>query len=323
VTAEYAKHDWNVADYHIFSLGPDVIDRQTQKELLLRGPKLKSCKPGDYFVCLGAAQTFGRFCEKPFPTLLQERLQLEVLNIGRGGAGPSFFSKENDQLLKYINNAPFAIIQIMSGRSESNSLYESKGLGYYYRRSDGIGISCDMAFQELFKTHDINFVKEIVAETRTNWIQSYIELLDNIQVPKVLFWFSERYPRYQERYENLGTMYGQFPQLVNQDMVDQIRRHADDYVECLSTKGLPHKLIDRFTGLATTVEDPWAGLWTENRYYPSPEMHLEASEMLENVCSKYVSFDKNNPIKKTKFISKFRNGLWRKTLHLANKFKKN
>ena len=40
---------------------------------------------------VGAAQTFGRLCALPFPSLLAETMGIEVLNLGHGGAGPEFF----------------------------------------------------------------------------------------------------------------------------------------------------------------------------------------------------------------------------------------
>jgi hypothetical protein len=289
VAEGYTNQDWEVVDYQIYCLDPEVIDYQTNTELLLRGPKPQKLEEGKYFVCIGAAQTFGRFCEEPYPTLLQKRLGIKTLNLGRGGAGPSFFSKNNDKLLEYINNARFAIIQIMSGRSESNSLFTSKGLGFYTRVSDGTPIGCDDAFKELLKQHDKDYIKTIIAETRHNWVNNYKELLKKIKIPKILFWFSVRRPHYREKYENVHNLFGEFPQLVNARMINQIRKHSDEYIECTSKKGMPHILINRFTGKPITIEDPWGGVWDKNWYYPSPEMHISAANALEKVCKRYIN----------------------------------
>lgn len=314
MTAEYAEPDRNVVDYQIYCLDPEVIDRQTSAALLLRGPNPQHLEKRNYFVCIGAAQTFGRFCEAPFPTLLQERLGLQALNLGRGGAGPSFFSKENGKLQEYINGAKFAIVQVMAGRSESNSLFESRGLGYYTRRSDGTGIGCDEAFKELLETHDVDYVKKIVAQTRQNWVNNYIELLEDIKIPKLLFWFSERRPGYRESYNDVSSLFGQFPQLVNSKMVVQLLNHVDEYVECVSRIGLPHNLVDRFTGKPTAVEDPWGGVWTKNWYYPSPEMHKEAADALEKACRQFVNSNESELEHQSKTFLAFSPGLFRKGL---------
>lgn len=285
----YQDTDWDVADYQIYCLDDSLLDRQSNTPLLLRGPKPKSLNQGDYFVCIGAAQTFGRFCEKPYPILLQEKIGLSALNISRGGAGPSFFSKDNEKLLEYCNNARFVIIQVLSGRSESNSLFESKGLGTYINRSDGSSIGCDEAFKALIAQYDTNYVKQIVAETRANWIQHYQELLENIHVPTILFWFSTRRPNYGEYYHDVYKLFGDYPQLVNADMVSQIQPFSEHYVECTSRRGISHRLINRFTGQPTTVEDKWGGgVWERNWYYPSPEMHQDAAKQLAKVCKLYA-----------------------------------
>jgi len=285
----YARPDWEVVDYQIYSLDPEVIDRQSNTELLLRGPKPNNLGNGQYFVCIGGAQTFGRFCKKPYPTLLQERFALQTLNLGRGGAGPSFFSNDNEKLLKYINNARFAVIQVMSGRSASNSLFNSRGLGAYQRKSDRTWIGCDDAFKQLVEQGDKYSLKKIVSETRQNWTKDFIYLLRQIIVPKILFWFSVRKPRYREKYNDVYRLFGQFPQLVNSAMINQLKKYSDHYIQCVSSKGLPQLLINRFTGIRTIVEDEWGGTWNNNWYYPSPEMHIDAANSLEKVLRKYMS----------------------------------
>ncbi|ACK72623.1 hypothetical protein PCC7424_4253 [Gloeothece citriformis PCC 7424] len=286
MTHYYQETDWNVVDYQIYCLDEAVIDPQTNTVFMLRGPKPATLQKGEYFICIGAAQTFGRFCEKPFPILLQEKLGIPGINLGRGGAGPSFFSHNNEKLMDYINNAGFAIVQVMSGRSASNSLFESKGLGYYFRRSDGSGIGADEAFKEVLAHSNKKYIKQIVEETRTNWIESYQELLRQIKIPKILLWFSVRKPRYWEHYYNVSSLFNQFPQLINQKTVNRVKKYGDYYVECVSKRGMPQPLINRFTGQPTTVENNWGEIWTENWYYPSPEMHIEAAIALEAVIKK-------------------------------------
>lgn len=312
MTEGYSDIDWKVVDYQTYCLDPEAIDRQTNTGLLLRGPKPQSIEECSYFVCIGAAQTFGRFCEKPYPTLLQEKLDIPTINMGRGGAGPSFFSKDNDKLLKYVNNARFAIIQVMSGRSESNSLFHSRGLGFYTRISDGTSIGCDDAFKELLKEKNKDYIKKIVAETRQNWVNNNKELLEKIKIPKILFWFSVRKPHYREKYPNINTLFGEFPQLVNSDMIRQIRNYCDKYVACISRRGLPHLLIDRFTGKPICINDPWGGMWAKNWYYPSPEMHSDAANALEKVCKRYVNPGKTRQRSKLSLV--FGNWLYRKTI---------
>jgi hypothetical protein len=285
MAAEYQESDWQIVDYQSFCLDERIIDRSTKHPLFIRGPRPASLEKGHYFVALGAAQTFGRFCPRPFATILEERLGLSVLNISHGGAGPVFFCGDNERLLEYLNNARFVIIQVMSGRSDSNSLFESEGVGYFRRRSDGTYLGCDEAFAELIRSGDQTVLTRVVEETRQNWCASYRRLVSGIKVPKILLWFSTRRPKYKQGWQSLSELFGAFPQLVDSRMVSEVSREFDHYVECVTRRGMPQLLIDRFTGERTTISDPWTSQpWTENWYYPSPEMHADATKALEPTC---------------------------------------
>jgi hypothetical protein len=289
VAGAYSSSDWRVIDYELYGLDPPIIDPVTARPLELRGPRPPATSKGEYFVCIGGAQTFGRFCARPYPTLLAHRLGLPVVNLGRGGAGPSFFSPRNQALLHHVNRSRFAVVQVMSGRSAGNSLFSSAGLGSYTRVADGAAVGCDEAFQELLQNHPPRYVRRIVAETREAWLASYKELLLAIEVPKILFWFSVRSPRYRERCASVAALFGDFPQLVNSRMMTELGRCCDRYVVCISRRGLPHLLIDRITGERIAVRDDWSGVWRENTYYPSPEMHVDAADALEPACQSLMA----------------------------------
>lgn len=300
----YQKRDREIVDYQMYSLG--------KTDLWFRGPEIEYLEPGKYIACIGAAQTFGCFCEKPFPKLLQKEFDLPVLNLGYGGAGPYFFLK-HQPLLDYINTAKFVIIQVMSGRSESNSLFDSGGLEFLTRRSDGVRLGANAAYKEVLegdvwqkvpfgkryvrgitKIFGAKKTKRLIAETRHNWINNYQSLLNQIAVPKILFWFSKRQPAYKDRFKRLGTLFNEFPQLVNLSMVEQIKVFSDDYIECVSKRGIPQPLISRFTNEPTTInpeldrKDLGGKIWTHNIYYPSPEMHVDAAKVLAPICSRYL-----------------------------------
>lgn len=287
MTSEYAEPDREVVDYELWLLDPELRDRESGQPLLLRGPR-PDLAPGRYFACLGAAQTFGRFCPAPFPSLLAASLGLGALNLGRGGAGPGFFADEGERLLDYVNGARFAVVQVMSGRSASNSLFHSRGLGSYLRVSDGARIGCDEAFRQLLAEHDLEQVRKVVEETRQDWIASYRRLLRRIRVPRVLLWFAMRPPEYGEGYGDLQQLFGEFPQLVNRAMLEEIRADCDACVEFVSRRGIPHRLRSRLSGKPVEVRDPWGGVWAEDWYYGSPEMHADAARALERACAPFA-----------------------------------
>ncbi|NEQ55283.1 MAG: hypothetical protein F6K11_35060 [Leptolyngbya sp. SIO3F4] len=289
----YQNWDIEIIDYDMYTL----------KGLDLRGPKL--VQP-DYIAYLGAAQTFGRYCRDPFPTLIGQQLALGTLNLGSGGKGPQYYL-QNPQSLDLVNNAKFAVVQVMSGRSISNSIFKSiRGGRSGIRLKDGKKTTSNAIFYELVSGQDergldLAFLEQLVVETRENYVKAMIELLEKIQVPTVLLWFSVRSPGYQEIYPavlprkinrwlekvskgKLGLwrrqhetrverLLGDFPHLVNQTMVDQLKRFSDHYVEYIGQVGLPQPL------------KTYAGRSLEpNIYYPSPEMHREVYDKLLPIC---------------------------------------
>lgn len=297
----YQRRDYEVVDYRMYEL-PGT-------RLHFRGPMPEGLESGRYFTCIGAAQTFGCFCARPFPDLLSKRLAAPALNLGYGGAGPEFFER-HESLDRYVNGGRFVILQVMSGRSQSNSVFECRGLEYLVRRSDGVALGADAGYQDLLYGSPalarLRFkkvtgilprlwaaprVRRIVEETRRAWIESHRRLLARIEVPVILFWFSRRHPAYVARVNSLDSLFGEFPQLVDSQMVAQVRDLSDSYVECVTDRGNPQPLISRFTGEPVKVDPALdrpdlggRGLWTHNHYYPSPEMQEDAAEALFNAC---------------------------------------
>jgi Domain of unknown function (DUF6473) len=272
-TGGYPALDRHIVDYEVFDLPPLSG---------LRGPK-PPLDPGRFFVCIGAAQTYGRFCQRAFPAILSEELSLPALNLGAAGAGPLLFLRR-PELFEYINRARFAVVQVMSARGEDNSYFESLDFGILRRRSGGDPMLTWPAYQELLETESEEVVRQIVAETRSNFVRYYADLLARIDVPTVLFWFARRTPEYSEGYSDVRQLFGGFPQLVDAATVAQLRPHVGQYVECVTSRGLPQPLFDRFTGERTTMQNTTTELGgrqlTHNFYYPSPEMHEDAAAAL-------------------------------------------
>ena len=279
----YGKRDSAIVDYQMYRL-QDTEER-------FRGPKPDLLQEKQYFVCLGAAQTFGRFCPKPYPNILREQLNLPVLNLSNGGVIPDWFL-ERKKLLEYTNNAKFVIVQVMSARTVSNSLFESKLSGAkVVKRETNTSLTADEAYQQLIQTGNKEQLKKVVVETRQNWVNSYKRLLAEITVPKILLWFSIREPQYQENYEELESgsqLFKAFPQMVNMEMIEQIKSDCDQYIECVSNEGLPQLLVNRFTGESVINTNGQGIEKTYNNYYPSPEMHAYVAKALEPVCKKYA-----------------------------------
>lgn len=294
--SHYQRRDHEVVDYEEYTL------RDTG--LVFRGPDPRTPPLGEQLAFLGAAQTLGCFTAEPFPTSVGVGAGRPVRNLGYGGAGPRFFV-EHPELVAEVNRSALAVVQVMSARSEDNRLFRSAGLEFLERRADGARIGAGDAYRGLLRGFDpitgrprsklwraLNarrnrpLLRDLVVETRANWVDSYRQLFGTIEIPTILLWFSTREPQYEESYRSLDGLFGQFPQLVNQQMVDAVGQLADRTVTVVSDEGLPQPLFSRFDGRPCTVDpgedraDLGGSSWTHNAYYPSPEMHATAARAL-------------------------------------------
>lgn len=296
---QYVVRDHEIVDYAPYCHSPSG--------LWIRGPDPFPLNTSPFVVCLGAAQTFGPFCKRPFPRVLQQALGIPVVNFGYPGAGPAFFNA-HPSLIGVANRAAVVVVQAMSGRSVDNSLFVSNGLERLTRRADGRVMGAAQAYRALLRRHrfrDRQKLRNLIAETRASWLEDCRKLLEQITVPKIALWFSVRQPDYIERYLLLRTMMGKFPHLVNRPMWEALAGAADDAVTCVTDRGLPQRLYSRFSGEPTSI-NPGAGgrpdlrrglavtmggrlhRWTHNRYYPSPEMHEDAAKVLLPVLRQFL-----------------------------------
>lgn len=271
----------------------EIIDYQLTRlpgtEFAVRAPLPSRLDGGVPFICaLGAAQTFGRFAERPFLKLLGDRLGVETLNLGSAGAGPRHYL-QRPKVLEIVNRSRVVVLQVMSGRSVSNSYFENVNAGSLRPRTapkDEKPRHAEVAYTELFETKGEDFVRSLIAETRRNYVNEYIELIRAIRAPIILFWFSRRTADYTEIYVRgvdraSGGFLGDFPQLVNSAVLERVRAHVKNYVECVTSRGMPQLLRNRTTGEVVDlgIAPRYPG---HNNYYPSPEMHEDAAAMLES-----------------------------------------
>lgn len=250
----------------------------------LRGPLPDLRSP--FFVCLGSAQVFGRFCSEPFPQALSSALGLPVLNLGMPGGGPRLYL--DHKVLALINRAAFAIVEVMSGSTEGNSEFDSTGSDGVdgIRKSDQRSMHFNTFLAEKLAHAPQALVARVVEETREAWVSRYRELLTAISIPKVLHWFSTVAPNRSDDYSDLWRLLGPFPQLVNRRMISQIVPFADTYVQTIRNIGLPQALWRSDHGIDGA--DLFDGTLINN-YYPSPAMHAAAVCDLLPACKVLAS----------------------------------
>lgn len=279
----YQESDQHFMDYQLWPFKP--MRRH------LRGPKPDLTRP--FLACIGSAHSFGRFCEYPYPTLLGKELGLEVLNLGCAGEGPGFILGK-EEALAVINRAQFVVVQMTSARSMSNSVFEAPHNTAQIRRRDEPDsplLQADPAYHRYLRTASEKDVVALRDEIRNEYVETMHRLLDLITPPKILLWFSIRSPEYSEGTSSLTEYWGEFPHFVDRRTVSRVQSSATQYVEVVTKRGLPQPLRTK-DGHETHVWlmdevmakkiNPDAAPVTHNKYYPSPEMHMDAAQALLN-----------------------------------------
>ncbi|HTT98049.1 MAG TPA: DUF6473 family protein [Rhizomicrobium sp.] len=275
----YQEPDAPYIDYRQYRFGA--------RRIVVRGPEEPVTQP--YIVCLGAAQTFGRFVDIPYPQLLQERLRVRCINLGVAGGGPELFLADED-VLALCAGAKACVLQVMSGRSVSNAFYqveprrnaiitsfsdELKNVIADLRRKKKKLFAHDVLVK-ISETQDEAVTKRVFDDVRRAWIDTTLQLLERISTHRILFWFSEREPGAGDTYLH-GHVLMKYPQLVDRDMIRSVRHQADDYVACVASAGMPQSLL---RDGSPVLFRPNGAPRLENTYYPSPEMHEAAADAL-------------------------------------------
>lgn len=281
-------------DYHHEILDVNLLTKNKKDIQLLRGPlpSRKDLDSGNYFVTIGSAHTFGRFSNKPYGQYISEQINVPCLNAGVSDACPSLFCRP--EWLKYINNAKFAIIQIMSARTGDNHVFYGGGVAT--RKDSGASKRITKMLSLILQRKGGEFVKKLLKQSRNDYVKQYLELKKQIKIPIIHLWHSVRRP---EAIENLNdtnistekdiirwvnsNYTNQFPHLINQNVINQITA-GEIYLEYVSSDGLPKLFYDKNENIIFHEVKSHTGKilkeWPCNNYYPPQCQHEEVSQLL-------------------------------------------
>ena len=265
----YQPSDFECVDYDQYDLVEGLP--------LFRGPPVPedALERGDYFCVFGAAQTFGRLARDPWPRLLSEAIDLPVLNISRGAAGPEFFL--DPRLIEYARKARFLVVQVMSGRSVGCEDYPG---GRFIKR-DGQATKVERwdVLKEMWG-RDPAIALSYVQKWNRNYLALYAKLQELINRPTMLLWISERDPEGWNPNTLLKYLSrGSFPQLVGQSLYKDVSDVFDEHLEIVTGK-FSEKLSSRITGDPCPYVSPGKPLIWDQEYYPTNEQHARIAEAL-------------------------------------------
>jgi hypothetical protein len=247
----FENNTGGILDYYPYRLG--------RSRLMFRGPRPRI--DGAYVTVLGGSEAYGKFVTDPFPSLLESRLGLPVINFGCMHAGVAAFSDE-DAVLAACAEAEVSVIQIMGAANMSNRLYS-----VHPRRNDRF-LKASAALRSLYPQVDFteyNFTRHLLsaleardaaafiavrAELREAWLGRMRLLIRKIGGRVVLLWMSHRRPEDADASPSGGD-----PLFIDRGMIDALSGEVADYVEVVASadareEGLDHKIYAPVEALA-------------------------------------------------------------------------
>lgn len=271
----YQLFDFHCYDYQLWD---------DPKLGLVRGPDPRPLRPGGYITCIGAAATFGRFCDLSYPEILGGFVDRQILNFGVSAAGPQYFL-ENKAIIDVANRGEKVVLEVLSARSSSNSKFKSIGgknifthieTGETYHERD--------VYPPLYETDRVDEAVALINQSRATWVRQMKELIGLFEKPVYLLWHSKRKAKYKENRRNYGGHISKYPQMVNQTMLDQLKDDVEQVIDASKVGDPDTKFISRYTGepeicrVGQVERKEWG-------YYPSQEMVYDTARIVADAIA--------------------------------------
>lgn len=221
-------------------------------------------------VCIGAAQTVGRFVHHDYPSLIENNSDYSVANLGWGGVG--IHNYDTPDFIEYINNAKLLICQITSGRSTSN-------LHKNFNIDNCLLEDIPTQIDDLYK-NDYNKFIECFEKNSIDYVRESQSFRNKIKIPVIYIYVSphkcdRRCPPPARDSKSCSTvkLLFDFPHLVTAKMVQQVVRY--DKLGCF--------VQARFQRLPKKPKNftPWSSCsdtFCTSLYYPDQGTHYDIAE---------------------------------------------
>lgn len=258
--------------------------RYGASRILFRGPR--RLLDGAYVAFLGSTETYGRFVEKPFPALLEDRLSVSCANFGVVNAGVDLYLND-PAVMNLVAGASAKVVQVMGAQNLSNRFYavHPRRNDRFLRASDRLGaLYPEVDFTEFhFVRHMLGRLQAISAERftavtdelRMAWIARMKHVLTQIRGRVVLFWFADHAVP-----AGIAGPEARDPLFVTRDMIETLRPRVQAVVEVVASdraaaQGTRGMVFSDFEACAAAE-------------LLGPAAHLEAAQALEDVLMPLV-----------------------------------
>lgn len=227
------------------NLGENALDyypcRYGKSKLLFRGPRKKL--DGAYIAMLGGTETYGKFIEKPFASLIEEVMGISCVNFGCINAGVDVYANEQT-VIDACANARVTVVQVMGAQNMSNRFY-----AVHPRRNDRFlrastlmkTIYREVDFTDFnFTRHLLSTLKELSEERFTivrdelmeAWVARMTLLLKKIGGKTVLLWLAGHTPDEASDMEGLSHD----PLFIDRVLIERIRPLVTEIIEVVPSQ---------------------------------------------------------------------------------------
>ncbi|MEL7181342.1 MAG: DUF6473 family protein [Pseudomonadota bacterium] len=212
--------------------------RYGASRMLFRGPRKRLDLP--YIAFIGGTETYGKFIEKPFPSLVEKAMRQTCVNFGCVNGGIDAFVND-PTVMGICSEADLTVVQVMGANYLSNRFYS-----VHPRRNDRFlrastvlqAIYQDVDFSEFsftrhmlgaLHTKSIERFDTVVNELREAWMARMRNMLGQIGENVILLWFSEDVMSDEHWSERAGQLQVD-PLFITASMIDELRPMVKDVV---------------------------------------------------------------------------------------------
>lgn len=245
---------------------------------MFRGPRPNLAQP--YCAFLGAAETYGRYVERPFPSLLAKDLGMVCANFGVANAGPGYFLAD-EEVLGAAGSAEVAVLSVMGAQNLSNRFYSvhkwrndrfvkpALALTRLFRDVEFIDIHYTGHLLRTLQAANPELFAIIVEEIKIAWLYRMKSVLEQMPEKTILLWMADLVPADPADPVDLC---GPEPTFIDQTMLDAV---APLVSRVVMVPASPAALRQRTSGMAIDLGDEDAAT-----LLPGPMHHAEVAEAL-------------------------------------------
>jgi Domain of unknown function (DUF6473) len=177
--------------------------RYGASKAMFRGPERDLTQP--YIAMLGGSATFGKYVERPYPTLVEQALGQPVANLGALNAGPDFYLSD-PTTMEIVSRAEAAVVQVTGAEALSNPFYTVHSrrndrflaatplLRSLFPQVDFADIHFTRHLLQVLERSDAEAFAQVVQGLKLTWLDRMRQLLAQLPGRRLLLWISDAPP---------------------------------------------------------------------------------------------------------------------------------